>query len=138
MAALNCFCLAKPPKSTSSAGRSLQLKGFMQVRHYNLGVVQEASQDLHGLYFAVYQKGACRVAGLCEPVEQLLLIGMGGKTTEGIDLGVDLDLFLQHPDLARTFNDLSCQRTCGCITDKDHRGFRPPQIMAEMVCLLYT
>ncbi len=111
----------------------LQGKRFVQVRHLDLGFGQAAGQGLHGFHLAMNKKGALGIASPGVPVEQFLLIGMGGEAADGVDFCVDLDFLLQHSDHFRTLDNLAGQRTLGRITDKNHRSFPAPEVVAEVV-----
>ena len=60
------------------------------------------------------------------PGKQLLLIGMGGKTVDGVDTGIDRNFVIKNPHFFRAVNNQAGQGALGGKADKDHRRFALP------------
>ena len=82
----------------------------MQSRHLHRGLAYVSGKGLHGLQFAMDKEGAVGLAGSSMPGQEFLLVGMGGEPSDGVDLGVDLDLFVQYPHNLFSLDNTASQR----------------------------
>src|SRR5690606_29434366 len=67
------------------------------------------------------------------PGQQFLLISMGGKAADRVDIRPDLDFLPENPDHFLTVNDPPAKGAFRRKADKDDAGFPAPDIVLEMV-----
>jgi hypothetical protein len=72
-------------------------------------------------------------ANASSPGEQFLLVGVSGKSIDGMDRATDRNLFIEEPHVPRSIDDLPRNRANGSKSDEDDRRFFSPQIVPQMV-----
>src|SRR5580700_54409 len=113
--------------------RPLQFVFLVRSGHFHAARRNEFGKCLHDLLFAVDEKRRLDPGDGVAPRQQTLLIGMGGKPADRMDLRLDRDVFTEEADRFRAADDLLGGRALRSIADKNHACFRAPKIVLEMV-----
>src|SRR4030043_1288599 len=74
-----------------------------------------------------------RILKVREPFEEPLLIGMGGESSQGVDMGFYRNLFSEEPDALCPIDNPSSDRSLSLIADNDNMGFLPPEVVFQVV-----
>ncbi len=109
-----------------------EIKALAEGRLDNLSPViplQAFRQCRHGGGFAVDQCDRWVAGDLTIPVDQAILIGMGGQTPEGMNLSFDLDHFAPQADITGAVHERPSQRALGLKARDDHVRVFPPDVM---------
>ena len=85
------------------------------------------------LLLAMYQKDGTSVSDLAGPLQKLLLICMGRKAVDGVDLGSHHDTLAIDIDIFRSLDDLAPKRPFGLIPHEDDAVFGIPDAVFEVV-----
>jgi hypothetical protein len=70
---------------------------------------------------------------MSQPVENLTLTGMGGKSIYRKDPGLYGNFIIKETNFLRAIHDLTTRRSLGLKADKDNAGAFPPYVMPQMV-----
>jgi hypothetical protein len=85
----------------------------MRPRHFDASVNKMCCKLLHGVFFAVDKECTFR-AGLLLPSEQLRLVGMSGKTINGVDAGPNRNILAKNVYLLGAVDNTARESPTGC------------------------
>ena len=81
----------------------------------------------------MYKKSCFWVPRLLMPGQQLRLISMSGKSTDGVNTSAHRNLFTKNTHLFSSVNNAPRKGALRRITDKHHAVFMIPQIMFQVM-----
>src|SRR5580658_8553185 len=110
----------------------LQIECFVKLRHLDTRAAELCGELLHGAFLAVDEKGARGLRGLV-PGQQRRLIGVGGKTPNGIDARPHRNVFVENSDMPRAVDDAARRRAVRSVADKNGAALRAPEIVLEVM-----
>ena len=67
------------------------------------------------------------------PLQQLALVGMGGKAVDGVNGRAHRHILAEQPDMRCAIDDPPSGRALRCVADKDNRGVRVGKIVPQMM-----
>ena len=116
---------------------NLKRDGFAEEGEIGVNLVPIAEAFGEGFTLAVFPVGQDN-AGTAwgeriEPVEQIGLSGVGTKSTQGVNPGLDRYLFAEDGDKFFSIDQLASQRPVALVSDDDHVAIRFPKIIAQVV-----
>ncbi len=111
---------------------TLQFKTLILQWLFNLGIDKISLELVHAIFFAMNEEST-PCTGLLLPGQQFSLIGMGGKTVDGVNARPNRNLFAENSYLFGAINDATRESTCGSLANEHNSAIIAAQVVLQVM-----